>query len=301
MSQKINCYFLSLNPDAHLEEQWDCGFLLDLLSGGMWQTPEWPGFNINFVNELPLAYKPAIVAVAARHHAGKEHEVNRQLQGLEHIVLFLMGDEEASFAVEKIDHPSIHIWVQNPHPGRHDEYNKLGTGYPPHARELLLTAGPTKRTDVFFAGQVTHDRRQQLVDNMGELQSQGKVSSEILITRGFTQGFTPLDYYLRMARTKVAPAPAGAVIPDSFRLYEALDAMTVPIADDRNSQGTIDNYWDWLFGQETPFPKIKEWDRFVGMTEETLQEWPANMHTITAWWIKQKRDFAYKVMEQLNV
>ena len=44
----------------------------------------------------------------------------------------------------------------------------------------------------------------------------------------------------KMARAKTVPAPRGAVSPDSFRFYEALELGAVPITED-------EKFWHSLF------------------------------------------------------
>ena len=119
----MKAYLLSLNRDADISKQWDFGLLQDILME--------LGADFEDTNELPKADR-GIVVIPARHHAGIESKVNKQLGRIKHVILFLMGDEEADFDVQQIDHNSIHIWIQNPHIDKHDAYNKLGTGYPQH-------------------------------------------------------------------------------------------------------------------------------------------------------------------------
>lgn len=296
---KYDAYFLSLNPDANAARQWDAGLLLDFLNGDLWQPPTWRGFEIKEVDHLNKGGS-ALVALPARHHAGREDEINQELAKLKHVVLFLLGDEEADFQVEKLSHDSLHVWVQNPHPGRHDAYNKLGTGYPPVWRRIVMpTLTPDKTKDIFFSGQVTHKRRSDMYKQLREYQGRYD-NSDINATDGFTRGLAPEEYYERMAAAKVAPAPSGAVIPDSFRLFEALEAMCFVLADERDPHGKITSYWEWLFGQPVPFALVQDWESLIGYTRTALENYPANIHEQTAWWIRFKRDFAYKVMEQLD-
>lgn len=298
MSQP-KAFLLSLNPQASVADQWDAGFLLDFLEGNMWQPPNWEGFDILTTSHLPKTNR-ALVALPARHHAQLVKEVNRELSNIDHVVLFLLGDEEADFPVEEIDHPSIHAWIQNPHPGRHDKYNKLGTGYPPQSQDILPTFKSVEKSlDVFFSGQITHKRRMSMLDNLNEYTTHHE-NTLVNTTHGFTQGLDHETYYTHFSRSKVAPAPSGAVIPDSFRVFEALESMSVPIADDVSPDNAIKEYWNWLFGEETPFPKIQEYDGLPGKITEELSKWPQNMHRQTAWWIAYKRRFVYTVLEQLN-
>lgn len=293
----MKVFMFSLNPEANAADQWDFGFLKDFLEGDMWRPPTWEVAEAFRASELPDCDK-AIVVLPARHHVGMEGQVNDWLKQIDRVVLFLLGDEEAAFDIKKIDHPNINIWVQNPHPGKHDDYHKLGTGYPTHLRDSL-PAQQEKTTNLFFAGQITHERRRLMQMVLDDYQR----NHERIVTKytkAFTSGFPPEEYYRQMCRAKVVPCPSGAVIPDSFRLFEALECMAIPLADEVNSEGTIMEYWDWLFGESTPFPKITGWDRLFGLQPELERDWPGNMHEITCWWIKYKREFAYKVLEQLN-
>lgn len=290
-------YLYSVNKQASLLDQWDYGFLEDFFRGNVWKTPDWKGFMVQEVDELYQAER-AVVAIPARHNAEHIDTINEQLQKIEHVVLFLMGDEEAVFPVEKINHPSIYIWVQNPHIGKHDNYSKLGTGFPYHMYDYVYEQQP-KSISVTFMGQVTHPRRQELVNVLEDYSHQDE-ATYIVRSKSFTGGISPQDYYHIMSRAKIAPAPSGAVIPDSFRLFEALECMALVVADQKTPDGTVMEYWDWLFGRETPFPKLDNWQVLKQMIPEMLEHYDRLIQKQTSWYIKWKRDFAYKVMEQLN-
>jgi len=285
----MKAYLLSLNPDANIADQWDFGFLKDMLTD----------LDVEFesVNTIPKGDK-AIVVIPARHHAGMEKEVQKELDNLNHCVLFLMGDEEAEFDVDSIQ--ASHIWVQNPHLDRHDKYNKIGTGYPQHMGDILeaVVLPIKKNVDIFYAGQKTHQRREELSSQLKTMHRRNKI--EAYDTQGFTQGMNHLDYYMGMIGAKVAPAPSGAVIPDSFRLFEALECMAIPIADQKTAKGEVMEYWDWLFGEITPFPHITNWESLPAYMKEIKKDYPHNIHKQTAWWLMFKRNFKLKVLEQYN-
>lgn len=286
----MTAYLLSLNPEASVADQWDFGLLKDIL--------ESIGCEFKPVDKLPKTDK-TVVAVPARHHAGLEEKLVKEFKSVDNLVLFLLGDEEAELDIESLGVDPQKTWVQNPHPGKHDAYNKLGTGYPPHMAQHLPSEIPDKDLDLFFSGQLTHKRRLEMWDNLQEFETRGG-TCYLNATTGFTRGVSPKDFYNYLVRAKLAPAPSGAVIPDSFRLFEALECMCVVVADDQNSQGTIKNYWNWLFETETPFYKINNTDEWVSRFNMALDEYPANLHKQTAWWIKYKRDLAQRVKELLN-
>ncbi len=212
-------------------------------------------------------------------------------------MLFLMGDEEAEFDISKLSHKNTNIWVQNPHVGKHDQYNKIGTGYPTHYQ---VPPRIYKTIDIFFAGQVTHQRRNELSDILLNFDL-GDTIVELLRTKGFTQGLPKDEYVVKMCSTRIAPCPSGAVIPDSFRLFEALESMAIPVADERLANGEIQPYWDWLFGSITPFPKVTNWRALYDIVPETLANFSELIQQQTAWYINYKRDFATKVLKELYV
>jgi len=290
----MKAYILKLNPEANLLEQWDFGLVKDLLDGKLWRTPDWEDFEIAEVNKLPKQDK-AIVCIAGRHHAGYENKINKELNNIDRVIFFIMGDEEADFDFAKIKHENIYIWVQNPHPETHDEVNRIGTGYPQHLKNNLPNYN-YKEYDIYFSGQVTHDRRYELVDAL-KLTDR---NLELNTTDGFTKGYKPKEYYRYMQQSKYSPAPSGAVIPDSFRLFEALEMMSIPIADNKTPDGRVLSYWDWLFNEITPFPTVSNWFAIDEIIDNNITDYEYNLHKQTEWWIKWKRKFAYKVMEQLN-
>lgn len=297
----IQVYNLTKVKTANYLDQWDSGFIYSFLTGDLWKTPDWENFEIINVDEIPNNIGKAIVLIPARHYVGLEDWLNNELKKIKRPILICGGDEEADFNADLIEHPNIHIWVQNPHIGTHDKYNKLGTGFTTHTRALLKnTEAPiTKPLNIYFSGQVTHQRRFELVEALEGIEEQ-YVDVIINRTRSFTGGETKEEYIKNMKACKIAPCPSGAIIPDSFRLFEALECMAVPIADNKTPAGETMEYWDWLFGSEVPFYKVVNWDRLFELVPDILQDYKPMQHQITAWWINYKRDFAYKVMGQLN-
>jgi hypothetical protein len=289
--QTIDVYYLSLKKDTPNRDYWDYTFLDDVFSGKAWHTANLY-FKTHEVAKLPNA-EQAIVVIPARHHANMVAEINTQLQKIDHCILFLMGDEEADYPVEEIRHPSIDIWIQNPHPDKHHDYDKLGCGYapkPPLPKEM-----PQKRRDLFFSGQITHQRRRECYASIRLLKR-----SEVHATEGFTQGMEPARYWKQLGHAKTTAAPSGAVIPDSFRLHEALEMMTIPLADNRNSQQTVNNYWRWLY-INPPFPTIDDWSTAEEIVNSTVDNYDQLVIQQSQWWLEYKRNVVYRIRDQLHV
>lgn len=278
-------YYLSVKDDVPCNSYWDYTIVADAFKYLRYKTNE--------VRTLPEV-DSAVVVVPARHHSEAVAKINVELKKIKKVVLFLMGDEERQFPVDKIKHSDIEIWVQNPHPDKDDIYHRIGTGYAPHDLSELPYG---KTTDVFFSGQITHVRR-EFMQHYFEKYKQDNWRA--YYTDSFTAGFSPEEYFERMARARIVPAPSGAVIPDSFRTYEALQTMAVPIADEVNPKGTINGYWEWLFGGVVPFARIKDWKDLKGYSEDILEDWNSKIVDQTTWWLKWKRDFALKIKEQVG-
>lgn len=284
MIQKdIQVYYLSLHEETPNRDYWDYGFVDDLLK-------QFAAFEVSALQHSDFA----IVVIPARHHAQDVAQINKELKKVKGVILFLMGDEESDFPVEKIKHLNIKIWVQNPKPGRHDRYEKLGTGYPPQIHNISEDA-PDKTLDYFFAGQVTHARRKQCVAQLENIPS-----GDMLATPGFTQGLEQGEYYEKLSRAKTAPCPSGPITVDTFRLFESLQLGCVPIADTETPTEDWAGFWEWLFDGPVPFPTIKNWDSLTGYITEITAEYPAINNRVQVWWMRYKNEKRQVLYDQIT-
>lgn len=288
ISGKINtmkAYYLSLKDDTPCSGYYDHTFIDDLLSDIELVKQE--------VRQLPKD-DTAVVVIPARSHGDVIDEINQQLSNIDKLVLILSGDEERVFDQTKIEHPNIKIWLQNAHPNKDDLYDRIGTGYAPHD---LKDTKYEKNIDLFFSGQITHKRRREMKQAIGDVPDNWLVN----YTEGFTQGFSPERYFDYMAQAKIVPAPSGAVIPDSFRVFEALQTMAIPIADEVNPSGTIESYWEWLFEEVVRFPLIKDWRSLKGYVNDILPNYTELAQIQTEWWLRYKRKLKNKLKKQLGI
>jgi len=283
MSQ-YKAYLYSINPIDSSDGKWDYGLLKEIFDRHKVEQVT--------VSEIPIEDR-AFVVIPGGGNAGKENEINKQLAHLNRVVLFITGDEAALFNIERIRHPNISIWIHYPHK-KHARYNKFFIGAPQHIKDLLPEY-PSKEYDIFFSGQITHPRRQQLSEALSNMPE-----SFFNPTGGFAQGFTPREYYELMSKARIAPAPAGAVVVDSFRFFEAIELLCLPIGDLKTSTNEKFNFFDFVYPEGVPCPKLYNWNNLTDMLSELLNDYPNNMHKIVAWWIKYKRDLGLKIMESIN-
>lgn len=277
-------YIYSTNPLDSADGKWDYGLLKET-------------FNKNNIEQLVVKEIPksdrGFVVIPGQGNAGKERAISKQLQNLNRAVLFITGDECALFDVDKIDHPNISIWVQYAH-AQHEKYNKFFIGVPQHL-ENNLPDYPIKKYDVYFGGQITHQRRQQLSEVMPNLPN-----ALYKPTRGFAQGEQPKDYYRSMASARIAPCPAGAQVIDTFRFFEAIEMLALPVGDLIDSNGEMIDYFNFVSPAKMPIKKVNDWNKLNSLIPDLLDQYPNNMHQVVCWWLKYKRDFSLKIMRELH-
>ena len=281
----IKAYLLGLDGKSFADHKWDFGFLKEAFKKNKIDYEE--------VTSLPECDK-AFVVICGYENRNIPFEISTELRKIKRVVLFITADERGLFRADKLKHPNIFVWIQSPYPGRHDNFYKMPIGLPSHLKDNLPDY-TSKKNDVFFSGQITHDRRKQLAEIMPSVPN-----ALFNPTPGFTQGYEPKEYYKHILESKIIPCPAGTSTIDSFRFYEALEMLSLPVADIRNSNNEKQDFWNFCFEQEVPVSKTANWYTLPEIVLQDLKDYPANMHRAVSWWIKYKRDFAYKIMEQLN-
>lgn len=239
-----------------------------------------PPFAI--VEDDPLS---GVIVIPARQNKDYYAEINQYIATMDKVLLILSGDEESSFPVEKIKHPLIKIWSMTPQIGR--EYPNVdrfyGSGLTPHS-ELLPHELPDKNINFFFSGQVNNDRRIQAVKKLS------KINGKLVKTPGFGQGLGKEEYINNMAAAKVVPCPGGTCTPDTFRVYEALEAMAIPIVDVFSSRNKQPGYWNLIFGDNLPFPLTDHWTDADNLVQYYSDTYNQHINKIFAWWLIYKRN-----------
>lgn len=281
---QFKTYLYSYDGGDYSDNKWDYGLLKEIFDKNNIEQIR--------VTEIPSEEK-AFVVIPGAYCAGKEQIVNSELKKLKKVVLFVTGDEEGLFNPDAINHLNIDIWIQTPH-DKHYKYNKLPLGAPQHLKQNVPTY-QNKKYDIYFGGQITHSRRQQLAKVMPEL-----TNALYKPTDGFAKGDNPREYYLNLSLSRVCPAPSGAAVIDSFRFYEALEMMSFPVADSKNSKNIDTNFYKNIFETKIPIRSVSEWAELKELLKDILKEYPNNMHKAVAWWIKYKRDLANTFMRQIN-
>jgi len=281
---QYNAYLYSHDGQDYANDKWDYGLLKEIFDKH--------GVDQTRVTEIPKADK-AFVIIPGPQTAGNEELLSNELNKLSRVVLFINGDENARFDVSKIRHNNIEIWIQYPHE-KHDQYNKMPIGVPQHLKDNVPEY-KEKEYDVYFGGQITHSRRKELASVMPRLKN-----SLYGPTKGFSLGDKPKDYYAKLSSAKIAPCPSGAAVIDTFRFFESIELLTLPIADKLDPSMTETKFYKKMFGPEFPVESLDNWNNIQELLPDLLENYPSNMHKVVSWWIKYKRDLGIKIMEQIN-
>ncbi len=281
---QYNAYLYSHDGKDYASDKWDYGLIKEI-------------FDKYEINQIKVTKIPenekAFVVIPGPQTAGNEDRLSKELNKLSRVVLFINGDENARFDVDKISHPNIEIWIQYPHK-KHAAYNKMPIGVPQHLSDNAPEY-KEKKYDVYFGGQITHQRRVELSHVMPTLNN-----SLYGPTEGFSQGDKPKDYYAKLASAKIAPCPSGAAVIDTFRFFESIELLTLPIADTIDPKGIQTDFYKNMFGVNVPFNYVSNWNELNKLVPKLLNQYPNNMHQVVCWWIKQKRDLGIKIMRQIN-
>jgi len=290
------------------DNQWDEYTFELLFNNKMWL----PNGSYEFkhhkdFSELPKEAEGIILVVPQKYYVDKVDWLNDKIKHYKYVLYVGSGNEEAEFPIEKIKHPNMVVYYTTPHMKRtkFKAIDRLfGDGYAPQSECIVDYAqlAQDKPIDVYFGGQVTHERREQAMKALKHIDTETKVKVEYLESKGFTQGYDDYHtYYEKMASAKIVPCPSGPNTPDTFRNYEALEAMALPILDTKTIYDSVPDYWSKLFGAEPPVPIIKDdWESLNGYCQGILEDWHTYINRAVSWWIGKKKQYAYDLVADLD-
>lgn len=218
----------------------------------------------------------AIVVIPGEYLGAKIDEINANLAKFKWCLVIITSDEHNVFPVDQLSHPNMKVYSTYPTTKFKNVDAWLPIG-PARLAQLTITGKPL---NWFFSGQINHVAREEYAK---VLRARNAESDDGLLveTKGFAQGLAPAAYHGHLACAKVVPAPAGNISPDSFRLYEALEAGAVPVP--QNPE-----FWNMLFPQGYPFPVIQEYEQLQGYMDDAIVQYPVLNNKVMAWWLYQK-------------
>ena len=194
------------------------------------------------------------------------NQINEELNKYPYAVVLITSDENSNFPVKALSHPRMKVWMQYPKDW-HEVDHYLPAGYSPNSK---FNIPDTKELDWFWGGQVTHQDRFELVEQLRKMNNGFLLESE-----GFTQGIDLQDYLDLMAKAKIVPIPRGNVQPDTMRMYDALELGCMPVIRRQD-----DIFYKRLLGGH-PFPVIEQWNELPYVKYQDCSIWwQAYKHTM---------------------
>lgn len=283
-------YFLKINDTTPSRGYWDMSLLEDMLQRKVWE----PVSDIYFgLKDIDIHDKPnddfAIVVIPAKYAGDSINAINKLLARLRSCIVMLVSDEDNNFPIDKLKHPRMVVYIQYPHeqalPFAH---RVLPVGYPSGTPSMLKEHDYNNKKGWFFSGQVTNQSRKEMLSVLKDLDNGLFFQSD-----RFAGGLKRTDYLEKTTRARVIPCPDGAIVPESFRLYEALEAHCMPIVCGRPS------YWEYIFGGAPPFPILPEWNGLPDTIRFHIDVYPNTTNRVIAWYLKKKRHWVYDLHEDI--
>ena len=215
-----------------------------------------------------------VLVVPGQHNAGYVTELNALMSQYDWVLLMVTGDEEGLFPWKDLEHPNMKTWAFAPNsPDAFQADRLLPFGPTPHGFTDL-----PKTLDWFFAGQINTPERKAMAEALNRLPG-----GKLVETDGFARGLSPEDYVTVMNRARVVPCPPAWKHPDTFRVWEALDAGAVPLIG-------MDGYFERL-GLDNLL-RVHTWDVLPEVLRfNTPSEWDYEATRCKAWWIRQQYEY----------
>ena len=279
--------------------RWDSAWLERFLTGQEWRVPG--GFPLE---HRPLEPGEGGILIFPCGHYYDHREASRALvqidtrvRSMPWCVLIATSDEGSKFPWWRFrPNSTTRLWVQTP---RTDLTYPRGTrfigfGSPTPASGFSPVIGE-RGYELFFSGQVTHERRYLMWAALQDwIEAHPESRFDVMATDQFATGYDEQTYREYMGDASVVLAPSGPETQDSFRCYEALEAGAVPLQDALRPGSRGAGYWD-LIGLN--LMEIEDWGE-MGAKIETAQQ-PLVRAQISAQWQQYKRTIAHRIHDDV--
>lgn len=208
---------------------------------------------------------PNVVVVPGAYQADIVDDISMELANYPYCVVIISSDEEGKFPWQQLYHPRMKVYRQY---SPADRQIPIGCPEPPIKSKKII--------EYFYAGQANTKDRQACIEAIH------KLKGIVYESEGFAQGLIRYKYNQMMGHAKIVPCPGGHVSPDSFRLYEALEAGCTPVVNNRE-------YFTKLLG-DFPFPCVSSWEELKYVEYQDY----------SAWWAERKRIMVENLKEDLK-
>lgn len=235
----------------------------------------------------------AVVIIHGGHLRHLVEQINEKIAELQGVLLIGIGDEENDFPYHELRHGNMKLWMQSPVPGKSRADRFPIVGYPVDLHEHIhpgTCCAPSylRPLDWFFAGQVTHVRREECVAQLRQM-----TGGKLLETKQFYSGMSHDEYFRTLTQAKIIPCPSGPVNADTFRMAEALEAGCIPIVDQHPGwrERPTTGIFNMLFPQGFPFPCVDSWSQLPQIMRRLLDDYENQSRLVREWWASYKASY----------
>lgn len=185
------------------------------------------------------------------------------------------------------------IWTQCWTTAKQEVDRHLLLGYRYDTIKIIETLNKDKRYLWSFVGQVQDSR----VETYKKIEKLPIGSGKLIKTTGFggqNDGLPYVDYLQIFCNSKIVICPMGNNCPDTFRMYEALEAGALPIVEG-------ERYWAEF---NIPFPCIEHWTELewiINNYELHPEEVIRDTEKAVMWWKEYKRKVLSDLMSDIKV
>ena len=220
-----------------------------------------------------------IFVIPGEYEGAHIDQINEEINKHPYAVVMITSDENSNFPYKALSHPRMKVWMQYPKEW-HEVDHYLPAGYSPNSK---FNIPKVKELDWFWGGQVTHQDRFELVEQLRKMDNGFLLESE-----GFTQGIDLQDYLDLMATAKFVPIPRGNISPDTMRLYDALQLNCMPVIRNRDKPF----YQRLLGGEAESFVYVENWSDLPSILDKydnLFGLWNAYKNKLCRWMVEDIR------------
>ena len=263
-------------------------------------------------SELPVGEGAIVFVNGSQRQPDTIVVLNEHILRLPWVVVVSVMEENSQLPLDQLVHPNMRIWVEEPKPGanpnmpagiphigalNHDNMRRIPTGYSRWVKTVpsldYKSQDIWRPLDWFFSGNHYDEVWSHAIAKLPG----GKFYE---VDRSQVQGarqiyaLSPELYMRYLLATKCVPCRPAKCVPETGRTFEALEAGCIPIvarypaAEGWRLRYDWSHYWEYVLGEEPPFPIIDGPEQLPDALEKILSGWPENAREVRHWWIHYK-------------
>ena len=268
-----------------------------IMYSDMFPEPEFE-YHYDF-DSLKPNQNALVVVNAGAWHPEFVDVLNHHLATRAGSIVFVVFNEDNHLDLGRLN--CSRIWTQEPKPGLHDSVRRLPLGYTRWAKKVQ---SPPRTLDWFFSGRLHHipEWHSAITSLDGGFKNEVSVCDDGIQVVGHLDS---AEYMRLLCSSKVAVCRPGNCTPETSRVYEALEVGCVPIVPRYPPEGHwkqyygAPHYWEYVLGENPPFPVIDHPKELADCLKNTLLNWHQLAPQVSVWWEQYKLRLKQELRDEL--